>query len=160
MDINIQLEVQKRVRDGADRIDGACEMAGILEFPKDCVLLSHAPLTFPKMPAGREFAIKKATRLAPGVHWINPDSKVTHTVVRQISTTARLLVPIPPHRSSRRLLDLMLLLDRAATANRIDEELAEIFQTLLPHRVSNAKLYRAINVTPRTLRERSTESAT
>jgi hypothetical protein len=148
--------------DNADLDDGARAIERSLPSLPHSVRLRHAPLRsgdgFPKMRPGREYALEKST---PAMRLIfsDPDRDVRHVVTRRLCLSTRLIVPVPSRRSSRRVADLVLLLDCGSSPQRIDEELAELFQVLLPHRISNAKLYRALDFPMRILRPQSTDES-
>jgi len=150
------------MRDDADLDDGARAIERRLLFPPNSVRLRHAPLRsgdgFPQMRPGREYELE---RMTPPLRLMLGDSNrdVWHVIARRLSAAARLILPIPSRRSSRRIADLMILMDRGAPPYRVDEELAEIFQTLLPHRISGARFYRALDIPLHTLRARPTDAS-
>jgi hypothetical protein len=145
-----------------DLDDGARAIERGLPFPPLSVRLRHAPLRagdgFPAMRPGREYALEKST---PAMRMVFSDSDrdVRHVVARRLCLSTRLIVPVPSRRSSGRVAEVVLLLDRGAPPHRIDEELAELFQVLLPYRISNAKFYRALDFPLRTLRAQSTDES-
>jgi hypothetical protein len=156
----VALIVEKSgLADNADLDDGARAIERGLPLPTGSVRLRHAPLRtgdgFPKMRPGREYALEKSTR-AMRLIFSDSDRDVRHVVTRRICLSTRLIVPVPSRRSSGRVADLVLLLDCGSPPHRIDQELAELFQILLPWRTSDAKFYRALKFPVRTLPARST----
>jgi hypothetical protein len=148
------LVVQLRgLRDDADFAHGARGFANRVHFQDDFeVFLRRAPRRsddgFPRMRPGREFEILK------GIHGLrdlfrDSGETVSHVLAWQICINARLLVPLPLNRKVRRLLGLIVLLDSGASQNRIDEELKELFLSLLPRRCGNAELLKALDGIPR-----------
>ena len=133
---------------------GAQCIASHLQYPAEfAVFLQRAPRRsddgFPEMNPCREFAI---LAISPRLRELLGGSGdvISHVLAWQISTQARLIVPLALNRRVRRLLGLIVLLDRGASENRVDEELKELFMSLLPWRCSAAHLLRALDVMPRT----------
>jgi hypothetical protein len=161
---DFKMIVQQRApRADADQKDGARAIERALQYPLGSVLLRDAPLRsgdgFPRSRrGGREYELQQMT---PALRLMLRDSDhdVWHVIARRLRTATRLIVPIPSRRSSRRMADLVLLLDRGVPPYRVDEELGELFQTLLPHRTSNSKFYRAVDGPLRTWRARSADES-
>lgn len=147
----IVIELRGR-QDSADCARDARYFASKVHFPDEFdVFLRPAPRRsddgFPRMKPGREFGILKASRWMRDL-FSNTGETVSHVLAWQISLNARLLVPLPLNRRVRRLLGLIVLLDSGASQNRIDDELKELFMSLLPHRCSNVELWRALGAIP------------
>jgi hypothetical protein len=160
---DFKMIVQQRApRTDADQKDLGRAIERALQYPFSSVLLRRAPLRsgdgFPRSRPGREYELQKMT---PALRLMLSDSghDVWHAVARRLSATTRLIVPIPSRQSSRRMADLVLLMDRGAPPYRVDEELGEVFQTLLPHRTSDSKFYEALDIPLRTSRARSTDES-
>jgi hypothetical protein len=146
--VPISLVVEDGLHDSHYQEQGARVIEKHLHFRRGSVVLRGTPLIsgdgFPNnSPRGREYVIEHVR--AP-IRLILADSgtQASHVLAWRVSSHTRLLVPMPARNRLRRLLDLVGLYDREASANRIDEELSEIFQTLLPYRTSMAKFLKAL----------------
>jgi hypothetical protein len=109
------------------------------------------------MPQNREYRIRRTTK-DERLRAIEAGFFASHALVRRFSEDTDFVLPIPLHRSTRLLLDLLVLQDSGATTFRIDQGMARLFRRLLPRRIKDSTFSRILR--DHFPRNRSSQSAT
>jgi hypothetical protein len=97
----------------------------------------------PAMPPNREYEIGTAPQerrtQASAIGLIAP-----YELRRAFDTHIQLIVPLPLHHSSRRLLEVMTMLDAGASDFRIDLTMGRLFRDRLPTRIKDITISRVL----------------
>jgi hypothetical protein len=95
------------------------------------------------MPPNREYRIRRTTK-DERVRAIKAGFFASHAVVRRFDDDTVFVLPIPLHRSTRLLLELLALQDSGSTAFRIDQGMGRLFRRLLPRRIRDSTFRRVL----------------